>query len=195
MDLIKNHIRGFHDQNIIKVVYTENKITPKYETEDTLNKMKDDHIIKIDPHHILYAIANKDLSKSNTTISVSDAQQKNNDIIEQENISFCGFFKNLFSSWCRCFYTQIKVTLTTTNQYKVELFIYSNQTVKELIKLYFYVIKRPELFMDKNIRFLCNSNLLLHDSKDLIRKYITKYTDSDSINILIDDLEDKIKLN
>ena len=62
--------------------------------------------------------------------------------------------------------------------------------MEELIKFYFKSIKKPELFGDKSIRFLLNSNVIEHNSKKMIKEYMGKF--SFVKKIIIDDLEDKI---
>ena len=74
---------------------------------------------------------------------------------------------------------------------KWQILIDPYKIVTELIKFYFEIIKRPELFGDLSIRFLLNAYLLSHDSKDLIINYINKFDDFNTI--VIDDLDDKIQ--
>ena len=84
----------------------------------------------------------------------------------------------------------ISVTIITTNNLKTIVFISPNKKLCDLIKYYFDMIKRQELFNDPKIRFIINSNVISHDSEDLISKYMQN--DNKKITILVDDLEDKI---
>ena len=86
---------------------------------------------------------------------------------------------------------KIKILLVTTGQKKLQILIDPNKTITELIKFYFEVIKRQELFGDQSIRFLFNSFFIPHNSKDLIKKYISNFNDVNTI--VINDLEGKIQ--
>ena len=76
---------------------------------------------------------------------------------------------------CLCKYEQqvnnkhkkIKIRLETTSLQMVKILIDPNKTVTELIKFYFKIIRRQELFGDQSIRFLFNAQLLFHDSKKI----------------------------
>ena len=87
---------------------------------------------------------------------------------------------------------KIKIKLSTTNQYKTKIFIDSKNTMEQLIKSYFKIIKKPELFGDKNVRFLLNGNFIPQNSKQLISEYLM---DDNNLAILVDDLEDQISTN
>ena len=87
---------------------------------------------------------------------------------------------------------KINIVLVTTSQRKIKILINPDKTITELIKFYFEKIKRPELFGDKSIRFIMNAQLILPGSKDLIKNYINKNNDVNTI--VIDDLDDKIPL-
>ena len=82
-----------------------------------------------------------------------------------------------------------KITITTTNQYKIKISIDPQKTMEELVKSYFQIIKRPELYGDKNIRFLLNGKFIPQDSQELISENIGG---ENSDVILIDDVEDQI---
>ena len=88
---------------------------------------------------------------------------------------------------------KVTILLVTTSQTRIEIKIDPEKTVKELIQFYFEKINRPELYGDPNIRFLSNAKLLSHDSNDLIKTYLSK-TNKEKITIVVDDLEDKIKI-
>ena len=61
--------------------------------------------------------------------------------------------------------------------------------MEELIKYYFEIRKRKDLFGDKTISFMMNGNVIFHDSKDLIKTYINENND---VNIIVvNDVEDK----
>ena len=84
-----------------------------------------------------------------------------------------------------------KILLETTSQAKIQVNIDPNKPAKELIKLYFEKIKRPDLYGDPSIRFLLNANFVAHDSNELLQKFLNKKSDVNTV--VIDDLEDKIK--
>ena len=84
---------------------------------------------------------------------------------------------------------KIKIELSTTNQYKTKIFIDSKNTMEQLIKSYFKIIKKPELFGDKNVRFLLNGNFIPQNSQQLISEYLMG---DNNLFILIDDLEERI---
>ena len=84
---------------------------------------------------------------------------------------------------------KIKINLSTTNQYKTKIFIDPKNTMEQLIKCYFKIIKKPELFGDKNVRFLLNGNFIPQNSKQLISEYLMG---DNNLFILIDDLEERI---
>ena len=84
----------------------------------------------------------------------------------------------------------------TTSQNRIEILIESDKTYGELIESYFKKIKRPDLFTDKTITFLFSGNLIPKDSKDIIgKKYIDKKSKDHIYKIIVNDLDDKIKLN
>ena len=84
---------------------------------------------------------------------------------------------------------KIKINLSTTNQYKTKIFIDPKNTMEQLIKCYFKIIKKPELFGDKNVRFLLNGNFIPQNSQQLISEYLMG---DNNLFILIDDLEERI---
>ena len=61
--------------------------------------------------------------------------------------------------------------------------------MEQLIKCYFKIIKKPELFGDKNVRFLLNGNFIPQNSQQLISEYLMG---DNNLFILIDDLEERI---
>ena len=85
----------------------------------------------------------------------------------------------------------VKILLETTNQYKIIIKIDPNRTMMELIEFYFQSIYQPTLFKDSSIRFLAKGNLIMHDSKELIKTYIDDK--NEFLAIIVDDLNDKIK--
>ena len=88
---------------------------------------------------------------------------------------------------------KVKIKLETTSQSKIEIIIAPEKTMTELIQFYFKIINQPTLYGDSSIRFLMNANLIMHDSKYLIKTYINPKSDTNII--VIDDLDDKIKQN
>ena len=84
----------------------------------------------------------------------------------------------------------VKIIFETTAQKRKFIEIDENKNIEELIKLYFKIINKPELFLDPSIRFLCNGYMLNPHSKDLIKSFINH---KNNVNVIIvDDLEDKI---
>ena len=65
--------------------------------------------------------------------------------------------------------------------------------MEELIKYYFKIIKRIDLFGDESIVFLLNSKIIKRDSKDKINDYIKN--ENQGRVIVVTDLEDKIEKN
>ena len=61
--------------------------------------------------------------------------------------------------------------------------------MKELIKFYFQIIKKPELYNEKSIAFLINGKAIEHQSEDLIKNVII----NEANKILVADTEDKMK--
>ena len=117
-------------------------------------------------------------------------QQDNRNIIENEVLN-TDVPEYEYELYVKSKNAKIKILLVTTGQKKLQILIDPNKTMTELIKFYFEVIKRPELFGDQSIRFLFNSFFIPHNSKDLIRKYINKYNYVNTI--VINDLEGKIQ--
>ena len=83
------------------------------------------------------------------------------------------------------------ITFITTNQYKIEILIDPNKTMRELIKIFFDKIKRGDLFGDENILFFYAAKIFSHYSDDLIIDIIGN---NDTMTILVEVLDDKIKL-
>ena len=82
-----------------------------------------------------------------------------------------------------------KIIFEDSSQYKVQISIEPEKTIQELIKYYFEVRNRKDLFRDKTISFMLNGNVIFHDSKDLIKTYINENND---VNIIVvNDVEDK----
>jgi len=77
----------------------------------------------------------------------------------------------------------------TTNQKKIKILIDRNKKMKELIKIFFKKIKRPDLYNDKDIAFLKNGRNYLHDSDNLIKDEISE----ESNIILVSDAQEKIE--
>ena len=87
----------------------------------------------------------------------------------------------------------IIIIFETTEQSKISILIGLNKKIKELIKFYFKIINRPDLFGDQSILFLQKGVCIMHDSDEEIKTF-TKKKDGFFI-ILVDDSEDKIKKN
>ena len=86
---------------------------------------------------------------------------------------------------------QIKIFLSGASHLEMDILINPDKTLTELIKFFFEKIKRPNLFGDKSIRFIFNYKHVSHDSKELIRKFINKNNEENTI--IIDDLYNKIR--
>jgi len=84
-----------------------------------------------------------------------------------------------------------KFIFETTRQLKIQVDIEQNKPAKELIKLFFEKIERPDLYNDTSIRFLWSGNLVAHDSNELLQKLLNKKSVGNKI--VVDDLDDKIK--
>ena len=82
------------------------------------------------------------------------------------------------------------IIFETTGQYKVQISIEPEKTMEELIKYYFEVRKKKELFGDKTISFMMNGNIIFQDSKNLIKTYLNKKNDVNII--LVNDVEEKL---
>ena len=130
----------------------------------------------------------------NTTIVVSDT---NAIIVEPDTNTTNSIFHSIDTSNIYEYEPEvpkenkIPIIIETTSQIKVQILIDPNKTMVELIKYYFKVIGKKDLFNDQSIRFILNANLITHNSKDLINNYIKKETKV--YTIIVDDLEDKIK--
>ena len=68
-----------------------------------------------------------------------------------------------------------------------------DKTIEELIKFYFIIIKRPDLYGDKSINFLINGSVILppypNDSIETLLNNIDNYR---TVKIVVNDPEDKI---
>ena len=82
------------------------------------------------------------------------------------------------------------IMFETTSQNKVNISIDSDKTMEDLIKYYFQLKRRPDLYGDKSINFIMNGNVILHNSKDLIKNYIK--LEQDKYVIVVNDVEDKL---
>ena len=76
------------------------------------------------------------------------------------------------------------------NQNEVKISIDFNRTMGELIKFYFKIINRQNLYGDESILFMKNAKLIPHDSNDLIKNYFEGINDGNII--VVTDLSDKI---
>ena len=85
---------------------------------------------------------------------------------------------------------KIIIIFQTTNQYNVQILIDPNKAMTKLIKFYFDIIKRQDLFGDNSILFIKNGKLISHKTKDLIKSYFNGINNGNII--VVDDSEDKI---
>ena len=83
---------------------------------------------------------------------------------------------------------KVRIQLITTCQFKIEIIIDPNKTFHELIKFYFDKINRSDLFGDERINFLFKAKNIPHDSKDLIKDYINKEFEVNTI--IVNDVDD-----
>ena len=96
-----------------------------------------------------------------------------------------------FEPEVQSFNPKVKIIFETTSQSKIKILIDPEKTVTEAIQFFFKIIKQEELFGDSTIRFLLNGNTIGHNSKDLIKNYINKKIDANTI--VVADEDDKIK--
>ena len=82
------------------------------------------------------------------------------------------------------------ITFETTYQAKIDIQIKGDTMIKDLIKLFFERIKRPDLYGDKSIKFIYNGNAWPHDSKELVKSYIKKKFEN--YIVIIDDNDEKL---
>ena len=116
-------------------------------------------------------LSNETLNTFDVSINDDIIQVKNENIIEEKNNN-----------------QKINIILMTTSQNKIKILIDANKKMKDLIKCYFEIIKKPDVYGDESIRFILNANFIPHNSEDLIKNYVKK----DNEVILIADEEDKI---
>ena len=72
----------------------------------------------------------------------------------------------------------------------ISIIFESEEKMKDLIKEYFYKIKKPDLLGNKNIVFLCSGDNIDHYSEDLIKKYSSRY--NRDISIIVNNNEDVV---
>ena len=77
----------------------------------------------------------------------------------------------------------------TTSQMKLYITIESDKKMEDLIKFYFQIIKKPNLYNDKNIIFLKDATLIQRNCKDSVAQY---FKEKNNNVILVVDQEDKI---
>ena len=77
-----------------------------------------------------------------------------------------------------------------TSQDSIKIYIDSEKKMRDLIKFYFEIIKRRDLFGDQTIVFIKDAKPIPHNSKDLIKNFI--HDGNDSNIFLIADTQDKI---
>ena len=130
------------------------------------------------------------IQSQNQSLFASNNFKDNKNIIENEVLNI-DISEYEYEPHIKSESAKIKILLVTTSQKKLKILIDPNKTMTELIKFYFSVIKRQELFGDPSIRFLFNSFFIPHNSKDLIKKYINNFNDVNTI--VINDLEGKIQ--
>jgi len=192
-DLIKNYINIRKDVNTIIIDDINDKIK-SIKSETTFETNSNEIKIQNKNHLPFFLNNSNDLSPNNinkindSNFNSTNDKPDNKPIIVNESINIDIFE---YEPKLENKNAKIKIILETTGQKKLQILIDPNKTMTELIKFYFEIIKRPDLFGDPSIRFLFNSNFTPHNSKDLIKKYISKLVDVNTI--VIDDLEDKIQ--
>ena len=74
------------------------------------------------------------------------------------------------------------------------ILIDSNKSIEELIRFYFEVIKRQDLYGDKNISFLKDAKVISPPyPKESIETLTNKIVTSKTLKIVVADLQDKMK--
>ena len=70
----------------------------------------------------------------------------------------------------------------------------SNKTIDELIRFYFNISERKDLYGDKSITFLIGSKIIVHPyPKDSVVTLKKRIANSRTIKIVVDDRNDKMK--
>ena len=126
-----------------------------------------------------------DISRTDTELNINDLTD-NSIMNDQNNPTIYEYEPKI-----RNMNKKIEILFETTSQLRVKIKIDPDKTIGELIKFYFKIVNKPNLYGDPNIRFIINATLLLHNSKDLIKAKINSKLEMNTI--IIDDLDDKIK--
>ena len=85
---------------------------------------------------------------------------------------------------------KIEILFQTTTQYKIKISIDKNETIENLIKLFFKKVGHPNYFGDDNIVFLYKGNVFWHRSHNLVKDYIKNENEI----IVVHDMDDRLNL-
>ena len=77
----------------------------------------------------------------------------------------------------------------TTSQYKLNITIESDKKMEDLIKFYFQILNKPNLYNDREIVFVKNARTIHHNCQDLVGQYFDKKNEN---IILVVDQDNKI---
>mgnify|MGYP002627258007 CR=1 FL=1 len=77
----------------------------------------------------------------------------------------------------------------TTGQMKLYITIEADKKMEDLIKFYFQIIKKPNLYNDKDIIFVKDARTINHNCKDSVAQY---FKEKNSNVIMVVDQEDKL---
>ena len=75
-----------------------------------------------------------------------------------------------------------------------EILIDSKESINELIRFYFQINRRLDLYGDKSIRFLGDGDCFMPPYPETpVETLINKYVNSKTIRIVVNDIDDKMK--
>ena len=83
--------------------------------------------------------------------------------------------------------SDILIIFQKTKSSIVKILINPDKTMQELIKIYFKMINRPDLFGNNSIKFLKNNECIQHDSYELIKTYFNGINGENII--IVDDVD------
>ena len=88
---------------------------------------------------------------------------------------------------------KIKVTFMNTAGSKVIILINPNRTTEELVKYFFKIIQRPDLYKEENICLLINGGNIDRKSKNEIKSLFQLSDEKKELIIIVDDSDEKLK--
>ena len=89
--------------------------------------------------------------------------------------------ENIINDNNRIFNEKVNIKFLSCTGIDVNIDVELDKTVEEIIKLFFNEINRPDLFGDKDIRFVCNASSLKQNSKIKIGNAIPLIKNGDKI--------------